>query len=222
MNKKIPYSCLMGFLCSLTLLSFGVCYSPNATIPFSYDELSGQIAITSPIENFTYTNSTIVVNAGLHIGGIEYEPNTHYVPYQNITCIYSLDGSEWQNMSLVSVGGHEAFSSMVNPFYYSNTWLNYTSTLHEISNGTHLLQLDVKPDSLSSRVRSIDNLGKAVVNFSISSISNSTEKPDTTVVPKNAEFFYILTLVIGAPSLVGVVLIYRSYRKTQNNLVKKV
>jgi hypothetical protein len=214
-DKKIPCSCLIGFLCSVLLLNFGVCYSPNATIPFSYDELSGQMAISSPIENFTYSDSTIVVNVGLHIGGIEYEPNTRYVPYQNISCVYSLDASEWQNMSLVSVGGHEAFSSMVNPFYYSNTWLNYTSTIHNISNGTHLLQLDVKPDSLSPRVRSIDNLGKAIVNFTISSVSNSTVNPDTTAAPKNAEFFSILSLVIGVPSFLGAVLIFRKHRKNR-------
>lgn|SRR5665647_366368 len=104
-NKKILFLFLVGFIFSVLPLNFGSCYSPNATIPFNYDELSGQIAITSPIESFTYTDSDIVVNAGLHIGGIESEPNTHYVPYQNISCIYSLDGSEWQNMSFVSVGG---------------------------------------------------------------------------------------------------------------------
>jgi hypothetical protein len=219
-NRKILYSCLIVFLCSVILVNFGVCYSPNATIPFGLDELSGEIAISSPIENLTYTNSAIAANVGLHIGGIEYEPNTHYVPYQNFICVYSLDGSEWQNMSFVSVGGHEAFSSMVNPYWYSNTWLNYTATLYNISNGTHLLRFDVKPDSLSPRVRSISSLDKASVNFTISILSNPTEiinpteKAETTiVVPKNAEFPAMLSLVIGVPSLVGILLIYRRHRK---------
>ena len=212
-NKKILLLFLVGFIFPVLALNFGSCYSPNATIPFNYDELSGQIAITSPIENFTYTDSDIVVNAGLHIGGIESEPNTHYVPYQNISCVYSLDGSDWQNMTLVSVGGHEAFCSLVNPYWYSNTWLNYTATLHNISEGTHFLRLDVKSDSLSPRIRSIQSLDKASVNFTISQNSNITEKPDSELLPKNAEFFTILSLVIAAPSIGVVALtIYRRHR----------
>jgi hypothetical protein len=215
-NRKTLFLLLVGFIFPALTLNFGSCYSPNATIPFSYDDLSGKIAITSPIENFTFTDSDIVVNAGLHIGGIELEPDTHYVPYQNISCVYSLDGSKWQNMSLVSVGGQGAFCSPVNPYWYSNTWLNYTTTLHNISGGTHFLRLDVKPDSLSPRVKSIDSLDKASVNFTISQKSNITEKPDSELLPKNAECFAILSLVIATISIVVVLslLFFKKHRKS--------
>jgi len=120
-------------------------------VPFSYDELSSQIIVTAPVRNFTYSESDIVVNVSLHIGGHEYEPNTHYVPYQNIGCVYSLDGSEWQNMTLVSSAKSELFPSLPNKWWYSNMWLNYTATLHNVSEGSHYLRIDVKPDSIRTR-----------------------------------------------------------------------
>ncbi len=116
--------------------------------PFDYDELSGSIIVTAPVGNSTYSGSDIVVNASLHIGGHEYEPNTHYVPYQNISCLYSLDESEWQNMTLVSATKSELFPSIPNNFWYSNMWLNYTATLHGVSGGSHYLRIGVVPDSI--------------------------------------------------------------------------
>ncbi len=116
--------------------------------PFGYDELSGSIFVTAPVGNFSYSESDIVVNASLHIGGHEYEPNTHYVPYQNISCLYSLDESEWQNMTLVSATKSELFPSIPNNFWYSNMWLNYTATLHGVSGGSHYLRIGVVPDSI--------------------------------------------------------------------------
>jgi len=181
--KKILWLLLIGSLFSIFALNFGSCYSPNATVPFSYNELSGQIMVTAPVRNFTYSESDIVVNVSLHIGGHEYEPNTHYVPYQNISCAYSLDDFEWQEMSLVSVGGHEAFCSLVNPYWYSNTWLNYTATLHNVSEGSHYLRIDVKPDSIRTRDIS-SSQDQPLVYFNVMpSIPQEVEPaqpPDTT------------------------------------------
>jgi hypothetical protein len=88
------------------------------------------------------------VNASLHIGDHEYEQNTRYVPYENISCVYSLDGSEWQKMTLVSATKSELFPSIPNNFWYSNMWLNYTATLKDVSEGIHYLRIGVKPDSI--------------------------------------------------------------------------
>ncbi len=172
MLERIRWLLLIGFLLSLSMLSFGYCYSPNATIPFSFKELSGTVYVTSPVENFNYSDSDVVVNVSLHIGGIEYEPNTHYVPYQNMSCIVSLDDAGWREMSLVSVGGLEAFSSVANPFWYSNTWLNYTAALHSVSGGQHYVRIGVKPDGIPLSYESSQG---SLVYFNI--INSAQEKP---------------------------------------------
>lgn len=146
--KKILWLLLTGSLFSMFALNFGFCAESSNVVPFSYDELSGQVEVTSPVKNFNYSESDIVVNAGFYIGGIEYEPNTHYLPYQNISLVYSLDSSEWQNMTLVSAVKCELFPSIPNNFWYSNMWLNYTATLHNVSGGPHYLRIGVRPDSI--------------------------------------------------------------------------
>lgn len=146
--KKTLWLLLIGSLFLIFTLNFGSCDELSDGIPFSYSEISGQIMVIAPVKNFTYSESDIVVNVSLHIGGHEYERNTHYVPYQNISCVYSLNGFEWQNMTLVSAVKNEQFPSLPNKFWYSNMWVNYTATLHDVSEGSHYLKVDVKPDSI--------------------------------------------------------------------------
>jgi hypothetical protein len=181
MYKRILCLLLIGFLFSMFTLSFGYCAETSDIVPFSYDELSGQIEVTSPVENYTYPGSDIVVNASLYIGGREYEQGTHYVPYQNISCVYSLDGSEWQNMSFVSAVKTEPFPSPVNKYWYSSMWINYTATLHNVSKGTHYLKVDVHPKSIPTR--DIGSSYKPLVHFNVI-VSNqpSTELNITLII----------------------------------------
>ncbi len=178
-----------------------------AVEPFGYDELSGSIIVTAPVGNSTFSESDIVVNASLHIGGHEYEPNTHYVPYQNISCVYSLDGSEWQNMTLVSATKSELFPSIPNNFWYSNMWLNYTATLHDVSEGSHQLRIDVKPESI--RTRDISNSQeKPAVYF------NVIGQPSVAPASDSSQLLESVLLVgasAGSVALAG--LIYRKKRK---------
>jgi hypothetical protein len=147
-NKKITCLLLVVFIFPVLTLNLGYCYASNASVPFSYDDLSSALTIYSPAKDFTYSESDIMINASLHIGYHESEPGTHYIPYQNISCVYSLDGSEWQNMSLISVNIPEPFCSHVNPYWYSTAELGYSATSYDLPEGRHHLQFSIKPDSL--------------------------------------------------------------------------
>ena len=68
-------------------------------------------------------------------------------------------------MSLASVGGQEAFCSPFNPYWYSNTWLNYTATVHNVTRGLHYLRIDVIPESI--RTRDINSQDQPLVNFTV-------------------------------------------------------
>lgn len=202
-------------------LNLGYCSTSNAAVPFSYDDLSSSLTIYSPSRDFAYSDSDIVIYASLHIGYHESEPGTHYIPYQNISCVYSLDGSEWQNMSLTSVHISEPFHSMVNPFWYSTAELGYSATLYDLSEGEHHLQFSLKPDSLVPRLtvtHNQDHYDYAAhypdyINFTVKATSeevpvSSTPSPSPTAdtVPHQPEPFPT-TLVITASVIIAVVCI---------------
>lgn len=92
-----------------------------------------------------------MINASLYVDGLEYEPGTHYIPYDNISCVYSLDDSDWQNMFLFSVEYGEPTSDLVNNYYYNYMWLNYSAVLYNVTEGAHYLRIDVQPNSIRSR-----------------------------------------------------------------------
>jgi hypothetical protein len=158
---------------------------PISLKPFSYSELSCQAHINSPIKNFTYSASDFAINVWLYIGGTEKEPNAHYIPYQDISCLYSLDGAEWQNMTLLSAVKSELFPSIPNNYWYSNMRINFTATLIDVSRGEHDLQFSVKPDSIHTRfIVESDNDYAAIpksidyINFRVA--QNSNESPTNT------------------------------------------
>jgi hypothetical protein len=196
-NKKIPCLLLVVFIFPVLTLNLGYCYTSNATVPFSYNELSSQLYIYSPAKNFTYSDSDIMINASLFIGSHESEPGTHYIPYQDISCVYSIDGSEWQNMSLVSVYIHEPFCSLVNPFWYSTADLNYSATLHGLSEGEHHLQFNIKPDSIhlmiihnqdynySTRYQDYVNFAVKATGEKVPVSSTPSQSPTPSLTPTN-------------------------------------
>ncbi len=173
--------------------------------PFGYDELSGQILVTAPVCNFTYSEPDIVANVSLHIGGHEYEPNTHYVPYENISCVYSLDGSEWRNMTLVSSAKSELFPSIPNNFWYSNMWLNYTATLQGVSEGLHCLKIGVKPDSIPTRDL-MSSEDQPLVYFNVA--NQPSTLPAIDPLPK----LVIAIVISGSLAAATAVVIYRKKR----------
>lgn len=186
---------------SFLMLNSAYCAKSTDAIPFSFNELAASIDVTSPVENFTYSDSDIVVNASVYIGGHEWEKGSRYIPYQNISCVYSLDGSEWQNMSLVSFKKADPFPSLVNNFWYNTMWLNYSVILHNVSEGSHYLKIDVKPDSIHTREESSEK-ENPFVYFTVAQNSNSE------LLSKNAVFFAILAISIlfGVIAIVAVII----------------
>ena len=189
--------------------------SPN---PFSYSELSCQAYISSPIKNFTYSDSNITINVWLYIGGTEKEPNTHYIPYENISCLYSLDGAEWQNLTFLSANKSELFPSIPNNYWYSNMRINFTSTLFDVSTGEHELRFSVEPDSIHTRFIVASDKDYTAIPKSNDYI-NFTVAQDSNESPTNTESFEALPIVIiGVVALIAVslLLVFQRHRKTSN------
>lgn len=207
-DKKILCLLLIGFLFSTFIFNFGSCDESNSSVPFSYDELGAEIRVTSPIKNFTYSDSTIVINASLYVDGTEYEPGKHYIPYENISCVYSLDDSDWQNMSLFSVNNGEITSDLVNNYFYNYMLLNYTAILHNVTEGSHCLRIDVHPNNIRSRDSS-SGYDKPLVYFYVKNqlITEST-------------IILLGGLVIAATAILGSA-IYIIKKKSSNKILRK-
>ena len=191
---------------------------PVTSKPFSYSELSCQAHINSPIKNFTYSASNITINVWLYIGGTEKEPNTHYIPYQDISCLYSLDGAEWHNMTVLSAVKSELFPSIPNNYWYSNMRINFTATLIYVSTGEHDLRFSVKPDGIHTRFivesdKDYTTMPKSndYINFTIAQNFNE--------LPTNTESYEALPLAIvelAAIIAVSFLLLFRRHRRTAN------
>jgi hypothetical protein len=123
--------------------------SGDAT-PFSLDEISAGVQITSPISNKTYTESAVLLNVTLYLGATEWVPRSHVIPYQEINCVYSLDNGEWKNAPLTSTIQKEAWQSIVNKCWYNQMESNYTVVLQGLSEGLHFIRVAVKPDNVHS------------------------------------------------------------------------
>jgi ABC-type transport system involved in multi-copper enzyme maturation permease subunit len=177
---------------------FGNCAESSVKVPFSYDELAANFSVSSPVENYTYSNSTIEIKADVYIGAHDYVKDSHYIPYQNISCIYSLDNSEWQNMTLASTSQPYIFPSLVNNYWYVTMWLNYTAVLHNVTEGQHNLKIDLNPEG----IRSIEEggEGKPLIQFTVNN------QPSTK---------WFLISVIITVIIVSVVVVFVYFRKNR-------
>jgi hypothetical protein len=201
LSKIILGLLLVGSLILVCSSSLGSCDDSSGMIPFNFDELTAQIKVKSPIQdqNFTY-GSDILVDVFVHLGGTEYEQGLHYIPIQNISCVYSLDNSEWQNLTLVSFKESPPFASYVNKWYYKVMDINYTTTLQNITGGLHFLKIAMKPDGIFFSGL-YGNVGCPIVSF------NVTDEPQT-----NSNESLIIGSIIGVASISCVLLYFKKIK----------
>lgn len=184
----------MFFIFLVCNFNFGCCDDLTNSVPFSFEELTAQIEVNSPIQNknFTY-GSEVCIDVYVHIGGHEYEKGLHYIPYQNFSCVYSLDNGEWQNLTLISYNESPPFASIVNKWWHRVMDINCTATLQNVTAGPHFLTIAIQPDSILFLNES-GSLSKPLVNFYV------TDKPSTEL--NNAliigSAFSIAALIVGA------------------------
>jgi len=150
------------------------------------------VSIQSP--NGSYAESTIplIVNATLYFG-----TNNQYdeVSLQNVTCKYSLDDGEWKNITSMTVTSHTTQPDI-------NFWsgllhvinCTYNTTLQDLSEGSHFLNVTVKSDA--------DHQGSSSVYFTVGSIP---EFPSWTP-----------SLLIMLVAVVAVTVFYRHNLKKHN------
>jgi hypothetical protein len=196
---------LIGSLIAICYSNLGPCDDSSGMIAFSFNELTAGIDVWSPIQNqnFTY-GSDVPVDVIAHIGSHEYKMGLHYIPIQNISCVYSLDDGEWQNLALVSLKESPPFASYVNKWYYKVMDINYTTTLQNVTGGVHSLKIAMKPDGILFDTNGV--FGSTIINF------NFTEESQT-----NSNDSLIIGSIIGIASISCAILYFKKIKIPLNS-----
>jgi hypothetical protein len=116
-----------------------------ATPAFPFKDISAEIQNISPADNGSYTGN-VPLNISVRFSAQSDAPNSSLIPYQDITCIYQLDNGEWRNASLHYASEQRAWYDPTFQGYWNQLDCNYTAVLQGLSNGEHLLDIDLKPD----------------------------------------------------------------------------
>lgn len=144
--KFISTVIVVSLVISLALLGFQRTEFAGATSEFSFKDIEAEIQIISPADNGSYTGD-VSLNISIRFSAYSEAPNSSVIPYQDISCIYQLDNSEWTNASLYSASDN-GFRDWVNGGYWNIIKCNYSALLQGLSNGAHLLNVSLKPGEI--------------------------------------------------------------------------
>ena len=181
--------------------------TPVEVVPFSFSAIDAGIKITSPVSNMTYLESTIQLTVILYLSGTELVPESHKIPYEQISCVYSLDDGEWENASFVSNTKSHVWKSFVNELWYNQMDCTYTAILHDIPDGLHTLRVAVKPAGIRSyNSHDVDDR-EATVEF-----TTSDQSSIVSIIMQQPELITILVVIII--SIIAIVAIFKKKRRT--------
>ena len=127
-----------------------------ATPNFPLKEVMGEIQNISPTDNGSYTGG-VPLNISVWFSARSDAPNSSLIPYRDISCIYQLDNGEWRNASLYYTSEQSAWYDPTFQGYWNQLSCNYSAVLQGMSNGAHLLDIDLKPDSIWEHYRISSN-----------------------------------------------------------------
>jgi len=167
MKKAALALALIWVLLASTLVGFQfVSFADARAIP----AYSVHVSIQSPNGSCAEATIPLIVDVTLYFG-----TNNQYdeVSLQNVTCKYSLDDGEWKNITAMTVTSHTTQPDI-------NFWsgllhvinCTYNTTLQDLSEGSHFLNVTVKSDA--------DHQGSSSVYFTVGSIP---EFPSWTILP---------------------------------------
>jgi hypothetical protein len=145
---------LIWVLLASTLVGFQfVSFADARAIP----AYSVHVSIQSPNESYVESTIPLIVDVTLYYGT---DTASDEVSLQNVTCKYSLDDGKWKNITAMTVTSHTTQPDI-------NFWsgllhvinCTYNTTLQDLSEGSHFLNVTVKSDA--------DHQGSSSVYFTV-------------------------------------------------------
>jgi hypothetical protein len=211
---KAALAVIVALTTLFSLLQTGFVFATTVQ-KFSLDDIAANIRNISPSDNGSYIGD-IGVNITVHFSGYSrYKP---LIPYQEINCLIRVDNGEWQNASLVSASPQKHYGLPANRVNVNYVDCIYNATLNGLSNGAHLLDIDLKPD-IENHVRTSSNgtiFGSehssgywtsprnAPIVFYVSGYNN--ESTTTSPQPTNTDIGpFVPVIVLSAAAIVATV-----------------
>jgi len=131
---------IWAFLASI-LVGFQFASFVDASATPAY---SVHVSIQSPNGSYSESTLPLIVNATLYFGT---DAPSDEVSLQNVTCNYSLDNGEWKNVTSMMV---TSYTTQPDINFWSGLLhvinCTYNTTLQDLSEGSHLLNVTVKSD----------------------------------------------------------------------------
>jgi hypothetical protein len=112
-----------------------------------YQDLSTRIRSQSPANNESYAG-VVPLNVTLRFDIHEMYLHSASIPYQNISCVYSLDNNEWMNIPFERVSSSGEFSDPLTHGYIYQIGCTYNTHLQGLSAGEHFINVTVKPNGV--------------------------------------------------------------------------
>ncbi len=204
-------------------------YAKAYTFPnFPFEEINVQYKNISPADNACYIRK-VPVNISVRFYAFSRAKNA-LVPYQEISCLYSVDNGEWQNATLHNASAHKYSWYPANRMWEIYVDCYYNATLQSLSNGVHLLEVDFKPD-IGGRSRLSSN-GKLFAsehsspnttlprNASITFYVFGNNKPNPTAQPINTEYDPLFSIIVLTISVLVTSSLLIYFKKRKNSLSK--
>jgi hypothetical protein len=190
----------------------------SAIQPYPISDVYTKTQITSPLDNGSYFGSLVTLNVTIRLCVFAYESNPGVIPYQDITCIYSLDGGEWKHVPFQFYAWKGVMPSANNGRYYDVIVCFYAVDVTNLAEGGHSIRVAAKPDILRSYYHENSTLEHSV-NFRIIGQSPVfTESPQSEPRTQQPESGYVVavsaaTVASGLASL-GLIIYFKKYKYT--------
>jgi len=131
--SALPKSCPVGFA--------------DFVPKFSFESITASIHIKSPVHDGFYAWSFVSLNISMAFYTHAPALDSGEIPYQEVSCIYSLDDCECKDVPLTSVR-HQEFADLPNGGYWVKAFCIYGGDVSGLSGGQHFISLSVKPDEI--------------------------------------------------------------------------
>jgi hypothetical protein len=115
---------------------------------FSLQDVAASILVQSPVDNESYIGSVISLNVEIQFSSYTFTRNSGVIPYQNISCIYSLDGGEWKNASFSTVRITGDVKNPVREGYWYTIQCTYNAVVRGMPEGRHNINVTVMPEEV--------------------------------------------------------------------------
>jgi hypothetical protein len=175
---------------------------------YPLNSVYAMVIIESPIDNGSYLGNLVTLNASVLLSVYANASQPGIIPYQNVSCFYSLDNEQWVSVPFCFTFGKGVMPSVNEGRYYDQITCFYSKDVENLSEAWHQIRVAVKPDILHSH-HGDGNTLEGLVNFSVtkqSPVPTQSPEPQPEPFPATLAIIIAVLVIIATIALVVVIL----------------